>query len=401
MLNQAETRLPLRKAIIPLAEILLAASLLISGCTEKKSFRINGSLQNIKMKYISVGRVDIDKPVLLDSAKVKKDGSFRFRIGASEPGFYQVGKPGTDFITILAEPGEQIKINFTGTYLSEKFEVTGSQGTEKLIQLDSALAETRKRIDSLSLVYEQEQNKPDFEATSKLIDATFLKILKDQRMYNISFLLKNLNSFASIKALYQKIDDNTYVLYDYRDLQYMKLVTDTLFRYYPNSTQVKALKANFDKELNAFNMNKIGEIAKNTAVTDLNPSLKDVNGKVVTLSSLRGKYVLLTFWSASSSDCLAENLELKNLYNKYRNNGFEIYQINLDLNEDTWKNAVRFDELPWISVREDDPLNPRNAILYNVRTLPSNYLYDREGTIIGANLHSKALQIKLTQLFGK
>ena len=65
------------------------------------------------------------------------------------------------------------------------------------------------------------------------------------------------------------------------------------------------------------------------------------------------------------------------------------------------KQAVRFDELPWISTREDDPSNPKNAILFNVKSLPTNYLFDKQGVIIASNLHGKALQLKLEQLFNR
>ena len=133
--------------------------------------------------------------------------------------------------------------------------------------------------------------------------------------------------------------------------------------------------------------------------TKLDPDLKNTDGKRIALSSLKGKYVLLTFWSIQSKDCIAENLQLKQLYKLYNKKGFEIYQINLDENEEAWKRAVEFDELPWISTREDDPDNPVNARLFNVKALPTNYLFDKEGKIIGTNLHGKALQIKLDQLF--
>jgi hypothetical protein len=79
--------------------------------------------------------------------------------------------------------------------------------------------------------------------------------------------------------------------------------------------------------------------------------------------------------------------------------GFEIYQINLDESEEKWKAEVKFDELPWINTREDDPLNPKNAILFNVKSLPANYLFDVDGTLIGMNLHGRSLQIKMNQLF--
>jgi len=133
----------------------------------------------------------------------------------------------------------------------------------------------------------------------------------------------------------------------------------------------------------------------------LDPDLKNTDGKRIALSSLKGKYVLLTFWSSRSKECLVENLQLKEYYKIYKNRGFEIYQINVDESETEWKKAVQFDELPWISTREDDPHDPVNARLFNVTRLPSNYLFDKDGKIIGSNLHDRSLQIKLAQLFSK
>jgi hypothetical protein len=100
-----------------------------------------------------------------------------------------------------------------------------------------------------------------------------------------------------------------------------------------------------------------------------------------------------------SRESVVENLQLKEFYRNYSRKGFEIYQINLDADEEAWKAAVKFDELPWISTREDDPADPVNARLYNVKTLPANYLYNPEGNIIATNLHGRTLQLKLTQLF--
>jgi thiol-disulfide isomerase/thioredoxin len=146
---------------------------------------------------------------------------------------------------------------------------------------------------------------------------------------------------------------------------------------------------------------QIEQISKNMPKTVLDPDLKNIKGKRIALSSLKGKYVLLTFWSVQSKDCIEENLKLKEFYKLYNKKGFEIYQINLDENETDWKAAVRFDELPWICTREDDPKDPKNAVLFNVKTVPTNYLFDKEGIIIASNLHGRALQLKLDQLFNK
>jgi thioredoxin-related protein len=142
-------------------------------------------------------------------------------------------------------------------------------------------------------------------------------------------------------------------------------------------------------------------MAKNLPESKLDPDLETIDGKRVAVSSLKGKYVLLTFWSVRSRECVEENLQLKEFYRLYNKKGFEIYQVNIDENEEAWRNAVKFDELPWISTREDNPRDPVNVKLFNVRSLPSNFLYDREGRIIGTNLHGRALQIKLNQLFNQ
>ncbi len=188
---------------------------------------------------------------------------------------------------------------------------------------------------------------------------------------------------ASIKALYQRIDENAYVLYDPKDLQYLKIVSDSLGRYYPESKHVKALTEDLKKGLNQMNTRKIEDLANSSPVTKLDPNLKDINGKRIAFSSLKGKMVLLTFWSVNSKECIAENIQLKSLYKAYNKKGFEIYQINLDENEEKWRTEVKFDELPWISTREDDPSNPVNAMLFNVKSLPANYLFDRDGNLIG------------------
>ena len=146
---------------------------------------------------------------------------------------------------------------------------------------------------------------------------------------------------------------------------------------------------------------KLGAIASKLPQAKLNPDLMDIEGRRIALSSLKGKYVLLTFWSYRSKECLVENLQLKEYYKIYKSKGFEIYQINVDESETDWKRAVKYDELPWISTREDDPRNPANARLFNVTRLPSNYLFDKDGNIIGSNLHDRVLQIKLEQLFSK
>jgi thiol-disulfide isomerase/thioredoxin len=380
---------------------LLTLVLFLSGCNDNTKFKVNGVLKDSKEKYIFINRVELNTPVFLDSAKINKNGSFQFKIKAKETDFYQLGFSTSNFITLLAKPGEKINLIFKGNNLYENYEIKGSPESQKLQTLDLTLAATKIKLDSLSNAYSKASTEPGFDVKGAELQAKYTEIIKAQRKKNIEFIINNVNSLASIKALYQRINENTYVLYEPHDLQYLKIVNDSLSRHYPNSKQVQALTHDFEKEMNQLYISRVREIAKDLPKTALNPTLKNINGERIALSSLKGKYVLLTFWSVNSKDCLEENLQLKKLYKLYNKKGFEIYQINLDANENAWRAEVKFDELPWISTREDDPSDPKNAILFNVKSLPTNYFFDKESNIIASDLHGRSLQIKLDQLFNK
>jgi len=385
----------MKRTFFLLAVVIFA----LSSCKKKGGFVVRGFIEGDKKEYIKISRVEVDTPVLMDSAKVSKKGNFKFRLKSDLPDFYQLGFSSSDYITLLAAPGEKITVTFKGNHLYDNYNVTGSEGTEKIKILDSDLAITKQKLDSISDLYEKASSEPNFEAKGPELEKQFMTILKSQRKKNIEFIINNIHSLASIKALYQKINPETYVLFDPKDLQYLKIVNDTLSKYYPKSRHVQALSSDFSREMGEMYSSQLHEMAKNLPETKLDPNLKNIDGQRIALSSLKGKYVLLSFWSVRSSVCIEENLQFKEYYKLYNKKGFEIYQINVDENEQDWRNAVKFDELPWISTREDDPRDPQNARLFNVRSLPANFLFDKEGNIIGTNLHGRALQIKLNQLF--
>jgi hypothetical protein len=378
--------------------LLLIPLAILSGCRKNDSFLINGTIKDSTHKYITFNKIDINNIEFIDSAKISSNGRFRIRIKATEPDFYQAGFSSTNFMTLLAEPGEKINLTFADENLYLNYTVEGSEGSELVKILDYKLLDTRRKLDSLNILFGNASTEPGSDTIQERLSQEAMVIARAQRRFNIEFVIKNIRSLATIKALYQKLNDQTYVLYDKRDLQYLKIASDSLTRYYPDSRHTKALVNSLKEGIRELNAIKLNQLVENLPETKLDPVLKDINGRIVALSSLRGKYVLLAFWSAESRDCITENLQLKEFYKIYNKKGFEIYQISLDTDETKWKAAVKFDELPWISTREEDPENPKNALLFNVRSLPANYLFDPKGNIIESNIHGKALQLKLLQL---
>lgn len=130
------------------------------------------------------------------------------------------------------------------------------------------------------------------------------------------------------------------------------------------------------------------------------PDLKFNNpeGKKIALSSLKGKVVLIDFWSSWCVPCRKENPAVVKAYNKFKNStfkngkGFTVYGYSLDTNKDAWKAAIEKDGLIWENHTSDlKGWNSEGAQLYKVNSIPSNYLIDGDGKIIAKNLRGEAL----------
>ncbi|PLX11285.1 MAG: hypothetical protein C0597_15275, partial [Marinilabiliales bacterium] len=207
---------------------------------------------------------------------------------------------------------------------------------------------------------------------------------------SIVFIINNMNSMASIIPLYQKYDDQNFVLYKNRDLQYIKIVSEALNKKYPESNHVKALIADKDNLLNRYNQikanAKLEQFAQSENILSIPEIyLPDQTGDSISLNSVNAKYILLNFWASWNQESVKRNLELIDIYKQYHTKGFEIYQVALDTKIENWTRAISFDQLPWINVIDQDGRSSYYARIYNVQTLPTSYLINPDGEIVMAN----------------
>lgn len=380
-------------------KIILFLPLIILFACGPNHIKVTGVIKDTKKEMIYLDRMGAGDIVSVDSSGINKHGEFNLKTKASELNFYRLRISDNNFVTLLTGPGEKIRITSDKEYLPENYELTGSENSQKVRLLDNHLLETQKKLDSITNLFKELNDKPGFDTISEGLDEAYLKVVDEQRNFNIRFVLENLNSLASIKALYQKFDENTYVLYKNRDLQYLKIVSDSLQKSYPESKITKALVADLEQGINRYNQLRINQMMENMPKTELNVQLPDINGDTISLLSNRGKYVLLSFWSTASEACVKENLVFKSLYKKYNHKGFEIYQVCINNDIAKWEKAVEFDELAWISVIDTDPQRSGVTRMFNIQSVPFNYMFDKEGNIIGKDLHGRALNIKMNQLF--
>ena len=127
---------------------------------------------------------------------------------------------------------------------------------------------------------------------------------------------------------------------------------------------------------------------------------KNPAGQSVDLKTYRGKYTLIEFWASWCAPCREESPTLVRLYNKYKQNGFDILSVSIDSDKSRWENAINKDGYVWQNVSELDGYSGATAALYTVTAIPNSFLLDKNGKIIAKNLRGKNLENKLVELMG-
>ncbi len=354
----------------------------------QKSYTISGKLPAVKGQakaYLVLLKNNAWKEV--DSTEIK-DGKFRFTGSVEEPqnAILAVRRSGTPQRDSQGFFIENSTINMVGTDLISNAKITGSvadrENNEREAQIKPVTAGIMKLQDEFGKKNADGSYVKPLEERKKAADS-IQKLVALNKEISLKFAENHLNSFAGLYAY------NMYVL----DNHFEPAKVEPLFHRFSAALKSSPLGQRTAEKIEIGKRRQAG--AKATDFTQ-----NDLNGKPFTLSSLRGKYVLVDFWASWCVPCRAENPNVVKAYNELKGKNFEIVGVSLDYpgSQAVWAEAVRKDGLPWIHVSDLKGWKNEVAVMYGINSVPQNLLIDPQGMIIAKNLRGEALTEKLKEL---
>ena len=364
----------------------MLAALTIASCSDNK-FTVEGQIGNAKDSVLYFENVGLEGINVLDSVKLSDGGDFSFRQEAPDaPEFYRL-RIADQIINVSIDSTETVQIKGSYPNMASDYTVSGSENCEKIKEL----ALRQMDLQSRAIAIQKDPSLSIDRANDSI--QNIINAYKEDVKRN--YIYKEPMKAYSYFALFQAIGN--YLIFNPKsnkeDIKAFAAVATSWDTYYPHAERgqnlhniaIEGMKN--QRIIESKNRDLQVEASKVSEAGVLDIALIDNKGQERHLTDLKGKVVLLDFHIFALNDSPARIIMLRELYSKYQQQGFEVYQVSLDPDEHFWKQQTA--ALPWISVRDADGVNSQRLMLYNIQTVPDFFLIDR-----GNNLVKRAAQIK-------
>lgn len=383
--------------VITLA-LAVAAMAGVTSCNEKK-FHIDGTITGAADSTLYFENMGLDGAVKIDSAKLSEDGTFAFEGTApTAPEFYRLRIAG-QFINIAVDSTETITIKAQYSQMATQYEVSGSEDCQRIKELSLMQSSLQAQVNAIARNPELGAQAAA-DSVSRIVEAYKTRVKTE---YIFKAPMKASSYFALFQTIYA--GGQPVLLFNPRtseqDIKVFGAVATSWDTFYPNEKRGENLHNIAIEGMKDVRYLRSQQQAEEIEASKVNTSgildftLTDNTGAARSLSSLKGNVVLLDFHLFADQNSMKRIMSLRELYNKYHAQGFQIYQVAIDGDEHFWKTQTA--ALPWISTRVDD--NTSSVLqIYNVQQVPTFFLLDRSCNVVKRDAQIKDIDAEIKAL---
>ncbi|MEQ6118957.1 TlpA disulfide reductase family protein [Reichenbachiella sp. MALMAid0571] len=362
---------------------LLVSVVVLFSCESKKvenGIVLSGEIANpVEGGLIKLELVKNDELTVTDSFKLDDTNKFMRTVAIDEPAFYRLNLYGRKYVNLILNDTD-VKVKADVNDRNAPPVIEGSPDTDYIMSLVKIQENFQRSVNKLNSTFMQARNNAD-EASIKKIQDAYMEQKKEsdklikEKIWNMG------SSISGILALQFLPIEEHFTFYDSVATKYKEIL--------PNSSYTKNLVVQVDN---------LRKLAIGSPAPEI--SLPNPDGEIVSLSSFKGKYVMIDFWAAWCRPCRMENPNVVRLYEQYNKDGFEVFSVSLDRTKDAWVKAIEDDGLKWTHVSDLKYFQSEAAATYSIQAIPATYLIDPDGNILAKNLRGEELAAKLKEIFG-